>query len=137
MKSIFRKLISRRVPAVSGRYGDWATDQTIPTLISPVSQLCTQNQFDEAVYEYWVDKIHEKKRYHKEQWEFAFILQNLNIRCLLEAGRSGLGFGVGQEPLPALMASRGVQVTATDLDLSGAAQKGWLQPINRHRRWRC
>jgi SAM-dependent methyltransferase len=49
----------------------------------------------------------------------------LSIRLMLENGRVGLGFGVGQEPLPALMASRGVRVMATDLDLDGAVEKGW------------
>lgn len=34
------------------------------------------------------------------------MLQNLNIRLMLENGRVGQSVGVGQEPLPTLMASR-------------------------------
>ena len=131
MSSILRRLIESGVPAVPGRYRAWVNDVALPTLASPVSQLCTKSQFDESVYENWVAQIRDKKRYHRKQWEFVFILQNLNIRFLLENGRSGLGFGVGQEPLPALMASRGVSVTATDLDLDGAIQKGWAA-TNQH-----
>ena len=132
MSSILRRLLkSEGVPAVPARDRAWINDVALPTLTSPVSQLCTKSQFDEAVYAHWVEQIREKKRYHRKQWEFAFILQNLHIQLLLENGRRGLGFGVGQEPLPALMASRGVRVTATDLDLEGAVEKGWAAS-NQH-----
>lgn len=132
MGSILRRLLKPEgVPAVPARDRAWINDVALPTLTSPVSQLCTKSQFDEPVYEHWVEQIREKKRYHRKQWEFAFILQNLHIRLLLENGRRGLGFGVGQEPLPALMATRGVSVTATDLDLDGAVEKGWAAS-NQH-----
>jgi 2-polyprenyl-3-methyl-5-hydroxy-6-metoxy-1,4-benzoquinol methylase len=131
MSAILKGLLKSGVPAVPVGYRAWVNDVALPTLASPVSQLCTHSQFDEPVYEYWVNQIHEQKRYHRKQWEFVYILQNLNIRLLLENGRKGLGFGVGQEPLPALMASRGVSVMATDLDLEGATQKGWATS-NQH-----
>lgn len=131
MGAFLQKWRKSGVPAVPARDRAWVNDVALPTLASPVSQLCTKSQFDEPVYEYWVEQIREKKRYHRKQWEFAFILQNLNIRLLLENGRIGLGFGVGQEPLPALMASHGVSITATDLDLDGAVQKGWAAS-NQH-----
>jgi hypothetical protein len=34
---------------------------------------------------------------------------------MLQPGRTGLGFAVGAEKLPALFASRGCRITATDL----------------------
>jgi hypothetical protein len=50
---------------------------------------------------------------------------------MLSPGRTGLGFGVGKEPLPALFASKGCEVIATDLDPSHAASADWTQ-TNQH-----
>jgi SAM-dependent methyltransferase len=44
---------------------------------------------------------------------------------MLEAGRAGCGFAVGQEPLPAAFAAAGVQVLATDQPPQGEAM-GWI-----------
>lgn len=38
----------------------------------------------------------------------------------------GLGFAVGEEPLSSLFASRGVDVTATDLAIDEAQKMGWV-----------
>lgn len=126
MLSVLMPRKTRKVPHPPLTYRSWVTDSSVPTLAAPVSQLCTKNQFDEGIYSYWVEQIKEQKRYHRKQWEFAFILQSLHLHEQLQAGRRGLGFGVGQEPLTALMASRGVQVMATDLALEAAVEKGWL-----------
>lgn len=91
------------------------------------SQLCTQAQFDSERFSYWVNELHEPKRYHSKQWEYAFILQALSERGLLAHGKRGLGFGVGQEPLPSLFAKYGAAVLATDLDLEEATKEGWAQ----------
>ena len=47
------------------------------------------------------------------------------------AGRRGLGFGVGKEPLVALFASYGCEIVATDLDVERARQAGWVE-TNQH-----
>jgi hypothetical protein len=60
--------------------------------------------------------MHEGWRYHRKLWEFCYIVQALYERDMLRAGRSGLGFAVGEEPLPALFASHGCEITATDLE---------------------
>ncbi len=44
---------------------------------------------------------------------------------MLQDGRRGLGFGVGQEPLASLFASRGCTIVATDLDMTRAEKAGW------------
>jgi cyclopropane fatty-acyl-phospholipid synthase-like methyltransferase len=44
---------------------------------------------------------------------------------MMSPGRRGLGFGVGQEPLVAVMAARGSSVVATDLDSEEATKQGW------------
>lgn len=84
------------------------------SLRNPVSQLCSQAQFEEPVFAFWMDELCIKPRYWRKYWEFAYIAQELKNSNLLEPGRKGLGFGVGIEPLPALFASYGVEVLATD-----------------------
>ena len=52
-------------------------------------------------------------------------LPALYERKILEQGRTGLGFGVGHEPLPALFASRGCTIVATDQAPDDAIKGGW------------
>jgi hypothetical protein len=58
-------------------------------------------------------------------WEFFYISQSLFERGLLNQGRTGLGFGVGREPLPALFASLGCTIVATDQAPEDARKAGW------------
>jgi hypothetical protein len=92
-----------------------------------VSQACTQKQMADPLYAEWCYAIHENPSTHRKQWEFCYILQALQSQGLLEAGRRGLGFGVGDEPLTAAFAARGVQIMATDLDVERAAKQGWVE----------
>ena len=46
--------------------------------------------------------------------EFIFILEKLRLNGCLEAGKKGLGFGVGTEPLSSYFVSQGCVVLATD-----------------------
>ena len=90
------------------------------------SRLCTEEQFSTPEYREWCSRIGEAPRLHRKQWEFCFIAQALSERGMLREGRRGLGFGVGQEPLPALFASLGCAIVATDLDWATAQQAGWV-----------
>jgi len=96
-----------------------------------VSQLCTQSQFGTPIFARWRDELLLKPNFHCKHWEWVYIAQALAERGLLGAGRKGLGFGVGQEPLPSLFAKHGVEVLATDLDFAAATQLGWVQG-NQH-----
>lgn len=96
-----------------------------PSLARPVSQACTQGQFESAVYEYWCAKIREAPRYHRKQWEFCYILQALATTGALAPGRRGLGYGVGLEPLSAVFADYGCRLVATDQDTASASAIGW------------
>jgi hypothetical protein len=98
-----------------------------PFLERPVSQACTQAQFESPVYDHWVRQIREEKRYHRKQWEFVYILQVLATHGMLAEGRSGVGFGVGLEPLPATLAASGAAVLATDLPVDQAIGSGWAE----------
>ncbi len=81
---------------------------------------------EERAYAYWCTAIGEVPRYHRKQWEFCYILQALARHGMLAPDMRGLGFGVGEEPLVALFAQRGVQVMATDLDHTAAQALGWV-----------
>jgi SAM-dependent methyltransferase len=97
-----------------------------PVLRDPRSQACTQAQMEERAYAYWCTAIGEVPRYHRKQWEFCYILQALARHGMLAPGMHGLGFGVGEEPLAALIAQRGAKVMATDLDHTVAQALGWV-----------
>ena len=125
---------------MGGALRSWLRGKTIipeyegePSLTCPVSQACTQSQIAEPAYAYWCRQICEEPRAHRKQWEFCFILQALATRGLLAPDFRGLGFGVGEEPLSALFARHGVQVTATDLDSARAAEAGWTQTAQHAR----
>lgn len=64
---------------------------------------------------------------HRKLWEYCFILQALYERDMLQEGRRGLGFAVGEEPLPSLMASLGCEILASDLDVSDERAGVWAE----------
>ncbi len=147
LPSIFKrntniKAIANIIPFLSGlKYSfkrsltekkiDLNLNDPLPSIENPVSQLCTQNQFDEDIYEYLVHELKETKRYHRKQWEFVYVLQAVTANGLLTSGKKALGFGVGKEPLPAVFAKNGVKVLATDLETELAVNIGW-QATNQH-----
>lgn len=91
------------------------------------SVICRQEHFDTGYFTYWAAQMAHAPVYHRKLWEFVFIAQALHERGLLRDGAKGLGFGVGKEPLAALFASRGCEVTATDADTAHAADQGWVE----------
>jgi len=92
-----------------------------------VSQLPTANQMKSGVYQRWLDEIREKNRFNRKQWEYVYILQALHEHDLLREGVSGLGFGVGSEPLPAVMAGRGCTILATEINIEKPNARGWVK----------
>lgn len=118
-------------PVLPAGVGDWATDGPEPSLEHPVSQLCTARQLEEPQFQYWCEQVKAPPNKHRKLWEFTFILEVLRQNDMLRAGRKGLGFGVGEEPLAAVMASRGVEVLATDLDPRQRAARDWIG-TNQH-----
>lgn len=92
------------------------------------SCLCTQQQLESPVFQDWADRMGEPRgRLLRKIWEWCYIAEALSERHMLRQGRSGLGFAVGEEPLPALFASLGCTITATDLETARAAGAGWVQ----------
>ncbi len=102
-----------------------------PTLRDPVSQMCTAAQFDEPAYQQWCDRLRVNRHMHRKQWEFIYILQCLERYGALKEGAVGMGFGVGTEPLPAVMAAMGCKVLATDLPSEDTRSQAWNK-TNQH-----
>lgn len=98
-----------------------------PTLAAPVSQMCTAAQFEEPEFAQWAAALGSPISRHRKQWEFVFILQALAHTGALRPGARALGFGVGQESLPALFANMGIDVLATDLPSGQGDADLWRQ----------
>jgi len=96
-----------------------------PSLENITSQLATTFQCFEPRYKEWCDIMRSPARMNRKQWEFVYILEALwQLGCIAE-GKRGLGFGCGQEPIPAILAKRGCNIVATDLDFESALEQGW------------
>jgi hypothetical protein len=52
--------------------------------------------------------------YNRKLWEWAQILEVAKITGNLVSDKNALGFAVGQEPIPAILAKYGLKVLATD-----------------------
>jgi len=96
-----------------------------PTLRRPVTQLATVGQCEEADYATWCAFLGESPRPHRKQWEFCWILAVLRAAGAIRPGARLLGFGVGTEPIPAMLATQGATVTSTDAPPELAAAEGW------------
>jgi len=116
----------RRVRDAFGRVADFAKPSIAAPSWSPLaSQLPTQAQVDSTTYWRWCDEIGDPPRYHRKQWEHVYVLQALAETGALRAGARGLGFGVGREPIPSVLAKHGCDVLVTDLAAPAAARAGW------------
>ncbi len=96
-----------------------------PLFASPVSQACTESQFHEPEFERWCDRIREPVQFHRKQWEFCFALRALEQAGMLERDSRVLGIGVGQEPIPAVLAAAGASVTLVNPDRVTARLNNW------------
>ncbi len=101
------------------------------TLATVRSQMCTAAQFDEPDYDRWIAAMHRVKHQHRKQWEHVWICRVLEAMGALRDGARGLGFGCGIEPLPAVFASHGVEVLATDLGAEDRRAQRW-QETDQH-----
>ncbi len=92
------------------------------------SCLCTQAQLESDTFQEWAARLGEVRMHlHRKIWEYCFIAKALHERSMLQPGRRGLGFAVGQEPLPSLFAAYGCEIVATDLEADEAVEGGWVE----------
>jgi hypothetical protein len=87
----------------------------------------TQSDLETDWFVYWMNQLKCAPLPHRKLWEFSWFLQNLYALGLLAEGKRAIGFGCGEEPLPSYLASRGIEVTVTDLPLAEVKGKGWLE----------
>lgn len=90
------------------------------------------SDFESKWYKKWAKSLKQTQigngPYHLKSnkfWQNAIMVQALYERGALKTGNSGIGFGVGKERLPALFASLGIKVTATDQDFTSKKAKKW------------
>lgn len=112
--SLFRAFVGTEQPLISD-----------PGRIPFTSSLCHQTHFGYEQYRFWTKALKEAPKYQRKQWEFVFIAQVLYERGYLVPDKKGLVFGAGEEQLPALFASFGVEVVATDQPADAASASGW------------
>lgn len=109
-----------------------------PALAPPLSTsaLCTEAGVTSEPILRWADRLRPAwdpdhgvltAPLNRKIWEWSFILAALDEQKLLRPGSRGLGFGVGQDPLTAIIASLGCEVVATDLEPDQALARGWVQ----------
>lgn len=92
------------------------------------SCLCTETTLLSAEFQDWAETLGEARGHlHRKVWEWCFITQALAERGMLQPGRRGLGFAVGQEPLTAAFVSKGASILATDLYTQEALARGWIE----------
>lgn len=90
-----------------------------------ISELCKAQDWHTDWYNRWVREIKEPARFHRKQWEFAYVMQALWERGCIAGGKKGLVFAVGTEPLPSVFANYGCDILATDIFPEVGIEKGW------------
>jgi len=132
-----RDVLARQIVQMVGYKGDEenslyrafvGTERPMTSPPQPIpfsSSLCHQAHFGLDQYRFWAEQLKERPKFQRKQWEFIYIAQALYERGFLTPGRKGLVFGAGQEQLPSLFASFGVEILATDQAAEDAERSGW------------
>ncbi|MBL6458150.1 class I SAM-dependent methyltransferase [Belnapia sp. T6] len=98
-----------------------------PVQAGLTSRTCRQGDIESDWLRHWSHILGVVPAYHRKLWEDCFVLQALWEAGMLAPGRRGLGFAVGREALPAILAAQGVEVVATDLDARDARAQDWIE----------
>jgi len=89
-------------------------------------RLCREYDIRAGWYADWAERIGARPQFNRKQWEHLAIAEAVRALGLSGPDRRGLGFGVGQEPMPALLAGLGCSLVATDLPADEGAE-GWAR----------
>lgn len=94
-----------------------------------IGRVCRETEFRKPEIKNIISKLpneHPNMNCRK-MWEFAYIINMLEKHNMLIEGKKGLGFAVGEEPLPSYFASKHVEVMATDLGIESDVAKEWAK----------
>ncbi len=97
-------------------------DESTPFM---ASSTCSARDFLHPEYGRICQLLGQAPVFHRKQWEFVYIFHHLTTLGVVSAGHQGIGFGVGQEPLPAAFAELGASVIATDAPPEIGRESGW------------
>lgn len=95
-----------------------------PSFDRLVSQAAAAADFSHPAFIHWAGQVHPHERdqvpsfFHRKLWEWVYIVEAVQQAGGLRSGARALGFGVGNEPVPAMLAAHGLQVLATDQDVA-------------------
>jgi SAM-dependent methyltransferase len=86
---------------------------------------CSAADFIHPQYATLCEQLQHPVQFHRKLWEWVFVLHHLEQQGMLKPDMRAVGFGVGQERMPSLFASRGVEVVATDAPPEIGRSSGW------------
>ncbi|MDA8081613.1 MAG: class I SAM-dependent methyltransferase [Actinomycetota bacterium] len=104
--------------------------------LQTLSQACSYSSLSSDKLRHWAEKMRPywdetqsgiDVPLHRKIWEWSFIASALAENDMLRPGTTGLGFGVGKEPLVPLFASLGSKIVATDQSAETAGAAGWSE----------
>lgn len=110
-----------------GKAGPGAVLPGRATRVGLTSKLCTQADIESEWLRFWCGQLQIVPMYNRKVWEYGFVLQALWEGGHLRTGAQGLGFAVGTELTPSYLASRNIQVLATDLAGEDQRAEDWAQ----------
>jgi SAM-dependent methyltransferase len=84
-----------------------------------MSGFCKMSDFYK--YQKYCKTLFEVTKYNRKSWEYLFALEAFSTGKRAKPGGRALGFGVGVEIVPSVLAALGVEVVATDQ----AESAGW------------
>jgi hypothetical protein len=98
--------------------------QEAPDDFMPYST-CSAADFKHPEFSRICKELQIGEGYHRKLWEWAYIIHQAGRTGTVGPGKRALGFGVGTEKLPAVFASMGCRVTATDAPPEISVKAGW------------
>jgi SAM-dependent methyltransferase len=109
----------------AGLSGPGVTAPEFPVLERLGGRICRQRDIEAPWLHHWCARLGMVPLYHRKVWEECYVAQALWEAGMLAPGRRGLGFAVGRELLPALLAGQGVEVLGTDLQQEDVRSRAW------------
>jgi len=99
--------------------------QAFPVQAGLGSRICQQRDIEAPWLHYWCGRLGMVPIYHRKVWEDCYVAQAMWEGGMLTGRGRALGFAVGREMLPALLAGQGAEVVATDLGAEDPRARVW------------